>query len=64
MKVKIFRQRISQIHEGEEEINTWLAETEGKVEIVFVEQSAYLTDGSERGAAGYIVTVWYNEMGQ
>lgn len=61
MKVKIFRQRISQIHEGEEEINTWLAEAEGELEIAFIQQSAYLTDGSERGAAGYIVTVWYNE---
>lgn len=63
MKVKIFRQRISQIHEGEEEINTWLAETEGELEIAFIQQSAYLTDGSERAAAGYIVTVWYNETG-
>jgi len=63
MKVRIFRQRISQIHEGEEEVNTWLAETEGKVEIVFIQQSAYLTDGGERGTAGYIITVWNNETG-
>jgi hypothetical protein len=64
MKVKIFRQRITQIHEGEEEINTWLAESEGAIEIEIVQQSAYLTDGGERAAAGYIVTVWYNETGQ
>ena len=64
MKVKIFRQRISQVHEGEEEINSWLAETKGQVKIAHVAQSAYLTDGSERGTAGYIVTVWYNQTGK
>ena len=61
MKVKIFRQRISQIHEGEEEINGWLAEVGNKIEIVHIQQSAYLLDGSTTAAAGYIISVWYNE---
>jgi hypothetical protein len=33
VKVRIFRQRISQVHESETEINDWLEETEGSIEI-------------------------------
>ena len=61
MKVRIFRQRVGQVHEGEEEINSWLAEMEGKIEIETVQQSAYLVDGSDNAPAGYIISVWYRE---
>ena len=61
MKVRIFRQRVSQVHESETEINDWLEEVEGTIDIKFVEQSAYLTDNTENAQPGYIVSVWYNE---
>lgn len=61
MKVKLFRQRISQVHEGEEEINSWLADTIDQIEIKHVVQSAYMTEGGERGTPGYIVSVWYTD---
>ena len=59
MKVHIFRQRISQVHEGEIEVNDWLAEM-GDITVRFVEQSSYLTDNTENGQPGYIVSVWYD----
>ena len=59
MKVHTFRQRISQVHEGEIEINEWLAEM-GDITVRFVEQSSYLTDNTENGQPGYIVSVWYD----
>ncbi len=61
MKVRIFRQRVSQVHESEVEINEWLAEMANKIEVKFVEQSSYLTDNSENGQPGYVVSVWYEE---
>ena len=61
MKVRIFRQRVSQVHESEVEINEWLAEVGDSVTIKFVEQSAYLTDNSDNGVPGYVVSVWYEE---
>ena len=61
MKVRIFRQRVSQVHESEVEINEWLADVGDSITIRFVEQSAYLTDNSDTGAPGYIVSVWYEE---
>ncbi len=61
MKIKLFRQRLSQIQAGETEINDWLEEVAGKIEISFVEQSAYITENTERGTAGYIISVWYTE---
>ena len=61
MKVRVFRQRVSQVHESETEINDWLEEVEGTIDIKFVEQSAYLTDNTENAQPGYIVSVWYNE---
>ena len=61
MKVRIFRQRVSQVHESEVEINEWLAEMEASISIRFVEQSAYLTDNTENGQPGYVISVWYDE---
>lgn len=61
MKVRIFRQRVSQVHDAETEVNEWLEEMAGKINIQYVEQSAYLTDNSEHGTAGFIVSVWYTE---
>jgi hypothetical protein len=61
MKVRIFRQRISQVHESEVEINDWLAEMADSITIKFVEQAAYLTDNTENGQPGYVISVWYEE---
>ena len=61
MKVRIFRQRISQVHESEVEINEWLKEMADSISIKFVEQAAYLTDNSENGQPGYVISVWYEE---
>ncbi len=61
MKVRIFRQRVTQVHESELEINEWMQEMGDTIEVKFVEQSAYLTDNSERAQPGYIVSVWYEE---
>ncbi|MCZ6504035.1 MAG: hypothetical protein O6945_16175 [Gammaproteobacteria bacterium] len=61
MKVKIFRQRVSQVHESEVEINDWLQEVEGKVNVQFVEQASYFTDNSENGQPGFIISVWYTD---
>ena len=61
MKVKLFRQRISQVHEGEEEINSWLEEMADQITIEDIKQSAYMTDGREQAVPGYIVSVWYED---
>lgn len=61
MKVRVFRQRVSQVHESEVEINEWLGEMGDKVDVRFVEQSSYLTDNTENGHPGFIVSVWYEE---
>ena len=61
MKVRIFRQRVSQEHESETEINEWLSEAGDSIDIKFIEQSAYLTDNSDNGQPGYVVSVWYEE---
>lgn len=61
MKVKIFRQRVSQVYDSETEINEWLAETDGAIAVKFVEQSAYMTDNSENGQPGYVISVWYED---
>lgn len=61
MKVRIFRQRVTQVHESEVEINEWLEEMGDSITIKFVEQSAYLTDNSDTGQPGYVVSVWYEE---
>ncbi len=61
MKVRIFRQRVSQVHESEVEINDWLQEVDGKVDIQFVEQSSYFTDNTENGQPGFIISVWYTD---
>lgn len=61
MKVRIFRQRVSQVHESEVEINEWLAEVGDSITIKFIEQSAYLTDNTENGQPGYVVSVWYED---
>lgn len=59
MKVRIFRQRVTQVHESETEINEWLEEMGDSIKVEHVAQSAYLTDNSENGTAGFIVSVWY-----
>lgn len=61
MKVRIFRQRVSQVHESEVEINEWLAEAGDSIKVQYVQQSAYMTDNTENGQPGYIVSVWYTE---
>ena len=61
MKVKIFRQRVSQVHESEVEINEWLKEVDGKVDIRFVEQASYMTDNSENAQPGFIISVWFTD---
>ena len=61
MKVRIFRQRISQVHESETEINEWLEETEGSIDIKYIQQSGYMTDNTDNAQPGYIVSVWYSE---
>jgi len=61
MKVRIFRQRVSQVHESEVEINEWLEEVEGKVEIKYIEQSAYLTDNTENGQPAFLISVWFTD---
>ena len=61
MKVRIFRQRISQVHESEVEVNDWLDEMDSKIDIKFIEQSAYMTDNTDNGQPGYSVSVWYEE---
>jgi hypothetical protein len=48
MKVKIFRQRASQAHDSEVEINLWLAETDGTLQVAYIQQSTYTTDNSEK----------------
>lgn len=62
MKVTIFRQRVSQVHDAETEINEWLEEMQGKIEVHHIQQSAYLTDNSEHGVPGFIISVWYTEV--
>jgi len=62
MKVRVFRQRISQVHESEVEINEWLAEMGDSIVVKFVEQSSYLTDNSENAQPGYVVSVWYEPV--
>lgn len=61
MKVRIFRQRVSQVHDSEVEINEWLEEMDGSITIHYVEQSAYLTDNTENAQPGFIISVWYSE---
>jgi len=61
VKVKIFRQRISQVYESETEINEWLEEADGSIDISYIEQSAYMTDNTDNAQPGYIVSVWYTE---
>ncbi len=61
MKVRIFRQRVSQVHESETEINDWMAQMGQSITVRFIEQSAYMTDNSENGQPGYVVSVWYDE---
>lgn len=61
MKVKIFRQRISQVHESEVEINDWLTEMKDAISVKFVEQASYFTDNTENAQPGFVVSVWYEE---
>ncbi len=62
MKVRIFRQRVTQVHESEVEINDWLAEMDGKIQVAHVQQSSYLTDNTDNGQPGFLISVWYTEV--
>ena len=62
MKVRIFRQRVSQVHESEAEINDWLEEVDGKIEINSIEQSAYLTDNTDNAQPAFFISVWYSDI--
>ncbi len=59
MKVRIFRQRVSQVHESEIEINDWLQEMEGQIDIRFIKQSSYFTDNTDHAQPSFIISVWY-----
>jgi len=61
MKVRIFRQRVSQVHEGEVEINDWLSEMDDQINVHHVQQSAYLTDNTDNAQPGFIISVWYTD---
>jgi len=61
MKVRIFRQRISQVHESETEVNEWLAEEGDSIEVKMVQQDAYMTDNTDHGQPGFVISVWYTE---
>lgn len=61
MKVRLFRQRVTQVHESETEINEWLAQNAASIEIRFIEQTTYMTDNTETGQPGYVISVWYDE---
>lgn len=63
MKVRVFRQRVSQVYESETEINEWLTEVGDTITIHFIQQSAYMTDNSDNAQPGFIVSVWYSENG-
>jgi len=52
---------VSQVHEAETEINEWLEENGASIEIQRVVQSAYMTDNSDNGQPGFIVSVWYTD---
>ena len=56
MQVRIFRQWVSQVHEGETELNEWLAEA-GDITIHHIKQSSYMTDNENTGTPGYIISV-------
>tara|TARA_Y100001934_G_scaffold200150_1_gene236030 strand:- start:452 stop:637 length:186 start_codon:yes stop_codon:yes gene_type:complete len=60
MQVRIFRQWVSQVHEGETELNEWLAEA-GDITIHHIKQSSYMTDNENTGTPGYIISVWYDD---
>lgn len=62
MKVKIFRQRISQVHDSEVEINEWLAEMAGKINVAHVQQAAYMTDNADKGQPGFVISIWYEDI--
>lgn len=62
MKVRIFRQRVSQVHESETEINEWLAEMGDEINVKHVSQSSFLTDNSDHGQPGIVVSVWYEDQ--
>lgn len=61
MRVRIFRQRVSQIHESQLEINEWLQEMDSKIDVKFVKQSSYFTDNTDNAQPSIITSVWYTE---
>ena len=50
---------MSQVHESEVEINEWLDQMSASIDVKHVAQSAYLTENTENGQPGYVVSVWY-----
>lgn len=61
MKVRIFRQRVSQVHDSEVEINEWLKEMGDSINVHHVVQAAYMTDNTENGQPGFVISVWYSD---
>ena len=62
MKVRIFRQRVSQAHESEVEINDWLAANAGRIKVFSIAQSTYMTDNNENAQPGHLITLWYDPL--
>ncbi len=60
--VKIFLQRVAQVHEIEVEINHWLEENRETLQISHIQQSSYMTDNSENAQPSFLISVWYNEL--
>ncbi len=58
MKVRIYRQCVSQIYESETEITEWLEQVEVTIDVKLMEYSAYLTDNTLEGQPGYIFSIW------
>ncbi len=58
MQVRIFRQRVSQVHVGEIEVNDWLSEAGDGIRIHDIKQSSFMTDNTDIGAPGYLISVW------
>lgn len=58
MKVRIYRQCVSQIYESETEITESLEQVEVTIVVKLMEYSAYLTDNTQEGQPGYIFSIW------
>ena len=62
MKVRLFRQRVSQAHESEMEINAWLAENAERINVFSIAQSGYMTDNTENAQPCHLISVWFEPL--